>query len=262
MYFMGHMSNITKDTAIINRINGIENYSIEDLEQLARNMTDQKLRVSLLRYLMTHVSPVFCKGVYIELLESCDNRGQCSSLIQLLRQKGKLFYKDEYNAIARKKPKAPKRTNNSFSKRSPNEITSSNNEVKIITNSNNPDSNKTEKLASDNTSFNEGNRTYKTHMTIERDHKLIREAKRIFLLNHNSQLFCEVCGFNFSDNYGSRGLNFIEGHHKIPISKLNPNDKTHICDIAMLCSNCHRMIHRGPLLTVDELRKLVQSNKK
>lgn len=58
---------------------------------------------------------------------------------------------------------------------------------------------------------------------------------------------CAVCEFNFVERYGEIGKNFIEAHHLTPMSSL-PEDKPvsmrALEDFAVLCSNCHRMIHR------------------
>jgi len=54
-------------------------------------------------------------------------------------------------------------------------------------------------------------------------------------------------GFDFESKYGDLGQNFIEVHHKRPLSQLTEN-KTFSFDVFkdfdVLCANCHRMIHR------------------
>lgn len=75
---------------------------------------------------------------------------------------------------------------------------------------------------------------------------------------------CSVCNFNFKDFYGEWGANFAEVHHITPLSKYknkvltNPNT-----DLIVLCSNCHRMIHRkkGITLTVEELKSKISEKK-
>jgi predicted HNH restriction endonuclease len=71
---------------------------------------------------------------------------------------------------------------------------------------------------------------------------------------------CKACGFNFEANYGAHGKNYIEVHHVVPISTLpelstiKPKD-----DLTVLCSNCHRMVHRkrDAPLSIEELAKMV-----
>lgn len=81
----------------------------------------------------------------------------------------------------------------------------------------------------------------------------------MFKRNHGGRLYCEVCGFDFYDIYGEIGLDFLEGHHTIPVSELKDEQVTRVEDIAMVCSNCHRMLHRKrPWLNKEELKQLIQ----
>jgi hypothetical protein len=112
----------------------------------------------------------------------------------------------------------------------------------------------------DEDEYAEGKTAYKTHRCRERNQKVIKKAKDSFKKKHNGRLFCEVCKIDFSLVYGERGKNFIEGHHKKLVSEMKEGETTKVEDIAMLCSNCHRMIHRKPLLTLEQLSKLVLNN--
>jgi len=48
------------------------------------------------------------------------------------------------------------------------------------------------------------------------------------------------------------GRGFIQAHHTIPVSELRKESKTKVRDIALVCSNCHRMLHRRrPWLRID-----------
>ncbi|MEV4457357.1 HNH endonuclease [Microbispora sp. NPDC049633] len=63
--------------------------------------------------------------------------------------------------------------------------------------------------------------------------------------------------FDFEHTYGPRGAGYIECHHIVPLHVSGPVT-TKLDDLALVCSNCHRMIHRSaPWLTPSELRKLV-----
>ena len=63
--------------------------------------------------------------------------------------------------------------------------------------------------------------------------------------------------FDFKEKYGSRGDGFIECHHRIPLSEAKSEIKPKLSDFALLCSNCHRMIHRKKKwLSVNELKKI------
>ena len=77
------------------------------------------------------------------------------------------------------------------------------------------------------------------------------------VLAANGALAREVCGFDFAQRYGERGKDFAECHHIIPLADLVGAAKTRLQELAIVCANCHRMIHRRlPTLTLDELRAL------
>lgn len=94
------------------------------------------------------------------------------------------------------------------------------------------------------------------HVTFERDFKLARRRKEKALAE-TGRLACEACGFDFRAVYGPRGDGYIECHHKVPLSRLRASTRRRLQDLALLCANCHRMIHRTPLLSVDALRATI-----
>lgn len=84
----------------------------------------------------------------------------------------------------------------------------------------------------------------------ERDSRIREEAINIHGLK------CKGCGFDFEEKYGVWGKNYIEVHHVIPLGngkKRLTNPRT---DLTVVCSNCHRMIHRNKkvTLTIEELK--------
>jgi predicted HNH restriction endonuclease len=108
----------------------------------------------------------------------------------------------------------------------------------------------------------EGESKLAKHMRYERNSNFIKQIKDI-AITANPMLNCEVCKFSFYEKYGDLGQGFIEAHHKIPLH-LTKETITTKEDIALLCSNCHRMIHRGifqsdsdSIMTIDELKKLI-----
>ena len=112
-----------------------------------------------------------------------------------------------------------------------------------------------------NREFMEGNLVERMHKQRERNPKVIGEAKELFI-NKYGKVFCEVCGFDFEKEYGEIGKNFIEGHHTIAVKDMKPNHKTVVEDIALLCSNCHSMIHsRKEMLSILELKEILRKNK-
>ncbi|MFW5887112.1 MAG: HNH endonuclease [Bacteroidota bacterium] len=110
--------------------------------------------------------------------------------------------------------------------------------------------------------FREGKEYFKPHRKRERNKKLVRIAKEQHLKNDPS-LKCQVCGFSFTKFYGQVGKGFIEAHHIIPISKLKIETETKVEDIALVCSNCHRMLHRSKTgkNSIKKLRKLIKHQK-
>ena len=103
----------------------------------------------------------------------------------------------------------------------------------------------------------EGQILTRTHRYRERNTKLVARKKQR-VLRDKGKLSCEVCGFDFSAAYGERGDGFIECHHTKPVSKLKDGETTKINDLALVCSNCHRMIHRRkPWLSVEGVKDLL-----
>jgi 5-methylcytosine-specific restriction protein A len=106
----------------------------------------------------------------------------------------------------------------------------------------------------------EGQILTRTHRYRERDTKLVARKKRR-VLRDKGKLSCEVCDFDFAAAYGERGDGFIECHHTKPVSELRDGETTNINDLALVCSNCHRMIHRRkPWLSVGDLSKFLSPN--
>ena len=105
--------------------------------------------------------------------------------------------------------------------------------------------------------FPEGRRIERMHKFRERSSHVVRKAKREHAKRHGGKLPCEVCEFNFSERYGHRGSDYIEAHHRVPLGDLDEQQcaETSISDLAMVCANCHRMLHKRPWLTVKKLRK-------
>jgi predicted HNH restriction endonuclease len=106
----------------------------------------------------------------------------------------------------------------------------------------------------------EGDFKVRSHCKRERSRELVLMAKQVFREQNNGRLFCEACGFDFGKTYGAP--DFIEAHHRIPLCDLEPGTKTKLSDLAMVCANCHRMLHRGnPWPTVDGLKQKIEAAK-
>jgi predicted HNH restriction endonuclease len=105
--------------------------------------------------------------------------------------------------------------------------------------------------------FPEGRILLRLHRARERSPKLRELAKRR-AIRASGHVSCIVCGFDFAVTYGLLGDGYIECHHTKPVSELAAGSKTNVEDVALLCANCHRMVHRRrPWLTLGQLADLL-----
>ena len=89
-----------------------------------------------------------------------------------------------------------------------------------------------------------GYKSYRQHR--KRENKL-RKAKIADCLAKGFNLKCQVkgCGFDFQLVYGEIGQNYAHVHHLKPLGFRKSAEKTKLEDLAIVCANCHAMIHRG-----------------
>jgi 5-methylcytosine-specific restriction protein A len=102
--------------------------------------------------------------------------------------------------------------------------------------------------------FFEGDGRARSHLRVERNRKLVERVKKV------KGTRCEACLMQFSERYGEVGAGFIEAHHLVPFAQLKghaiPLDP--VADFAVLCANCHRMVHRlEDPANIDALRALL-----
>jgi 5-methylcytosine-specific restriction endonuclease McrA len=102
----------------------------------------------------------------------------------------------------------------------------------------------------------EGGKIIVTSSKYERSPSIRYDAVKIHGLK------CMVCGFDFEEFYGEWGKDFIEVHH---LQSLASNEGLEVetspeTDLAVLCANCHRMVHRkkGITLTIEELKNKIK----
>ncbi len=107
--------------------------------------------------------------------------------------------------------------------------------------------------------FEEGVVKYHLHRRKERNQRAV-QCKKESVLAKFGMLACEVCDFDFSRVYGSLGSGFAECHHRMPLKTLEEGHRTRLRDLAIVCANCHRMLHKSrPMLSVEALRVLIES---
>ncbi|GAA6135735.1 hypothetical protein NBRC116188_25250 [Oceaniserpentilla sp. 4NH20-0058] len=108
----------------------------------------------------------------------------------------------------------------------------------------------------------EGNPRLVTHLKRERNPALVK-AKKKEVLKKSGKLCCEVCTFDFKKTYGEFGEGFCEVHHLKQLSKADGIVETELKDLAVVCSNCHRIIHKkNPMLTIEQLRQVINAHNK
>jgi hypothetical protein len=102
--------------------------------------------------------------------------------------------------------------------------------------------------------FDEGARYISKEWKIERNPSLIKQKKAL------SNLRCEVCELSFGERYGDHGRGFIICHHKRPLAARAKRSMTSLNDLAVVCANCHQMLHRGKrVLSLEQLRSVMRS---
>jgi 5-methylcytosine-specific restriction protein A len=80
---------------------------------------------------------------------------------------------------------------------------------------------------------------FRLHKRIERNAKLSKDVKKL------QGCICLVCGTDFEKRYGPVGKGYIEAHHLKSIASIKGTKVAMdpLKDFAVLCSNCHRMVH-------------------
>lgn len=82
--------------------------------------------------------------------------------------------------------------------------------------------------------YQEGGRKYVTHLMVERSKGVVNALKA------NSASACDICHISFAEQYG---VEYIEAHHKVPISTYSSSYVVKQGDFALLCPNCHKAVH-------------------
>lgn len=103
----------------------------------------------------------------------------------------------------------------------------------------------------------EGNKVLRTHFIKERDPSLVAAKRRLFVEEHG-YLFCEACQIKQTAFPKGLGQSCFEVHHLSPIGNRIEPQVTRLCDLAVVCANCHRMIHANQtMLSLQELREKI-----
>lgn len=114
---------------------------------------------------------------------------------------------------------------------------------------------KTNTQESNQTYFDEGFKRVIAKEVTVRNKRVVLYAKNKYGVK------CAVCEFEFAEKYGAHGFGFIEMHHLNPVK--DGKRKTTVNDLRPVCSNCHRMLHKGErLLSIDELKKIIKNHRR
>jgi hypothetical protein len=101
--------------------------------------------------------------------------------------------------------------------------------------------------AGDEPEAEEGTETRRLVVHRSRESRL-REAKLLQARQEgDGRLRCEVpgCGFDFKETYGALGEGYAHVHHVEALAGRKAPSKTRLSELAVVCANCHAMIHRG-----------------
>lgn len=108
----------------------------------------------------------------------------------------------------------------------------------------------------------EGKKRLYQHLRRERNREIVARKKHR-VKQDTGKLRCEACGFDFEAVYGPTLADFCEAHHTIPLRTARGVRETRLEDLAILCANCHRAIHRisPEMPTVRELGAIIRRNR-
>ena len=99
----------------------------------------------------------------------------------------------------------------------------------------------------------EGKPKLTKHYYRERD-PYLRRRKLADMICNSDGLSCECCNDKV-ERYLGRAERIFEIHHKIPLASYDGERITELQEVALLCANCHRVIHAtNPPMTVEDLR--------
>lgn len=107
--------------------------------------------------------------------------------------------------------------------------------------------------------FDEGRTLTGIHKRKERNRKI--RAKLISKRRKLGDLACDICATSGTSSNAEFREAVFEAHHIIPVS-MAVVGKTKLSDMALLCANCHKMLHRiiaakKKWVTLDEAQSLL-----
>lgn len=95
-----------------------------------------------------------------------------------------------------------------------------------------------EKVHEDDYAHIENRQVVQQHLARERNRTLAAQCHR------RDNYRCQVCEMTFREVYGDIGKAYAETHHIVPLSRLTDTVESSLNDLATVCANCHRMLHK------------------
>lgn len=90
--------------------------------------------------------------------------------------------------------------------------------------------------------FMEGSILYQYHRYIETNEERVKRLRN--RAQARGRLCCVICNFDYFEVYGDVGQGFMECHHTVDITQYKRDMVIKDGDFVLVCSNCHRMLHR------------------
>ncbi|MDP4290188.1 MAG: HNH endonuclease [Bacteroidota bacterium] len=104
----------------------------------------------------------------------------------------------------------------------------------------------------------EGKEKLITHKSKERNKELVEQAKKS-RLQTDPLLHCDICNIFFIVIYSDMVNGYMDSLYITPISRIAEETLVITSDLVLICSNCHRMLHRvRPWLTIEQLKKSIK----
>jgi 5-methylcytosine-specific restriction protein A len=98
---------------------------------------------------------------------------------------------------------------------------------------------------------------YRQHRTVERQPGHSKKVKQLLGTR------CMGCRVELSERYGPLAIGVIDAHHLVPLDTLAEGEVAHFdakTDFAVLCPNCHRIIHKlDDPSDLERLREMLAS---
>lgn len=104
----------------------------------------------------------------------------------------------------------------------------------------------------------EGRLRLVSHFRRERSRALSINAKRVARKQRpDRMLVCEICGIIPEKVYKE---DTIEAHHRIPLNQIVGSRKVMPSDLAMICPNCHRAVHKVDDCSMAEVAERLRAS--